>query len=67
MDERIVELETKASYQDHTIQELSDVIARQQQQIDALEARMKRVLDHLKSITSSDIATPEEETPPPHY
>ncbi|MDX8411243.1 MAG: SlyX family protein [Mariprofundaceae bacterium] len=67
MDERIIELETKMAYQDHTIHELSDVIAGQQKQIDALEAKMERVLEHLKAITASDIARPEEEAPPPHY
>jgi len=66
-DARIVELETKVAYQDHTIHALSDVIARQHKQLDALEATMKRVLEHLQAITPSGIARPDEELPPPHY
>ncbi|MFC1567691.1 SlyX family protein [Pseudomonadota bacterium] len=67
MENRIIELETKLSYQDHMIQELNEVVTRQQQQIDALELQMKRTLDHLKATSSSQIARPEEEVPPPHY
>ena len=67
MEDRIIELETKISYQEHLIQELNDVITHQQKQIDALEAEMKRIRDHLKSSNASNIARPEEEVPPPHY
>lgn len=67
LEARIIELETKISYQDHTIQELSDVIARQQRQIDRLETDTKRIRDHLKGGSESHLARPDEETPPPHY
>ena len=67
LENRIIELETKISYQEHLIQELNDVITHQQKQIDALELQMKRIQDHLKNSSSSQIARPEEEVPPPHY
>jgi len=67
MEKRIIELETKVSYQEHIIQELNDVVTRQQKQIDALEAEMKRTREHLKGNSSSGLARPEEESPPPHY
>ena len=67
MEDRIIELETKLSYQDHMIQELNDVVTRQQKQIDTLEIGLRRVREHLKSSSSSQIARPEEEVPPPHY
>ncbi len=63
----MIELETKLSYQDHMIQELNDVVTRQQKQIDALEIELRRVREHLKSSSSSQIARPEEDVPPPHY
>lgn len=63
----MIELETKLSYQDHMIQELNDVVTRQQKQIDALEIELRRVREHLKSSSSSQISRPEEEVPPPHY
>ena len=67
LEKHVVELETKISYQEHLIQELNEVITHQQKQIDALELRMRRIQDHLKNSASSQIARPEEETPPPHY
>ena len=63
---RIVELETRLSYQDHTIEQLNDVITNQQKQIDRFESDIKRIKAHLKA-GDSNIARPEEESPPPHY
>ncbi len=67
MEDRIIELETRTSYQDHIIQELNAVVTRQQTQIDRLEAEIRRIREHLKTISPSQIARPEEEIPPPHY
>jgi len=67
MQARITELEAKVTYQEHAIQELNDVVAGQQKQIDILQADVSRILAHLKEISPSQIARPEEETPPPHY
>jgi len=67
MEERLIELETKISYQDHLIGELNDVVTRQQNQIDRLEKAMRKMIDHLKVPGDSDIARPDEEAPPPHY
>lgn len=67
LENRIIELETKVSYQDHTIQELNEVVIRQQQQIDQLEKNVNQLSGHLKALNPSDLARPEEETPPPHY
>jgi len=67
MDERLTELETKISYQEHLLGELNDVVTRQQRQIDRLEKELKRVQTHLKAGSSSELARPDEETPPPHY
>ncbi len=67
MQDRLIELETKISYQDHTIGELNSVVIRQQQQIDQLEKNLKRLQAHLKQSDNHDIARPDEEVPPPHY
>jgi SlyX protein len=67
IENRIIELETKVSYQDHTIQELNEVVIQQQQQIDQLEKNVNQLSGHLKSLNPSDLARPEEEAPPPHY
>ncbi len=67
MENRIVELETKISYQDHTIAQLNEVVTSQQQQIDQLEKAVERLRQHLKQSGNHEIARPDEEVPPPHY
>ena len=67
MEERIIELETKVSYQDHIIGELNDVVTSQQQQIDRLEKQVRRMEQHLKGLAGSGLARADEEAPPPHY
>ena len=67
MEERLIELETKISYQDHLIGELNDVVIRQQAQLNKLEKEIRQMREHLNGATSSGLARPDEETPPPHY
>ncbi|TLS66960.1 SlyX family protein [Mariprofundus erugo] len=67
MENRIIELESRLTYQDHTISELNEVVIRQQKQIDRLEAVVEQLRAHLKQHGSSGLARPEEEVPPPHY
>jgi len=67
MQNRLVELETKISYQEHTIAELNDVVIRQQRQIDLLEKNVKRLQEHLQQSLPPDVGRSDEEVPPPHY
>ena len=64
---RIVELESKLSFQDDTIEKLNHVITDQQQQLDMLNARIEKLVEWAKQQQQSDIATQNEEAPPPHY
>ncbi len=67
LEKRIAELESSAAFQDHTIDELNDVVTQQQHQIDQLEKSLSVLKDQMKNLVSSNIATDDEETPPPHY
>jgi len=67
LEHSIIELEAKVSYQDHMIQELNEVVIRQQQQVEKLEKNVNNISGLLKALNPSDLARPEEETPPPHY
>jgi len=67
LNEQIIELETKSSYQEHLIQELNEVVIAQQKQVDALQLSMQRISDYLKNNQGSQLARPDEELPPPHY
>ncbi|MEN8135857.1 MAG: SlyX family protein [Thermodesulfobacteriota bacterium] len=47
---RIIELETRLAFQDHTIEELDGVIISQQQQLDRLEADLALLKRQLQKI-----------------
>ena len=67
MDERLAELETRVTFQDQTIQELNEVVTRQQVQIDRLAKEVAALRLHLASLAPSAVIPAEEEKPPPHY
>ena len=64
--ERITELETRVAFQESTIQELSDVIAHQQQQIEILQGAHKKLYSRLEEVSQGLAETPVNEVPP-HY
>lgn len=66
-DKRITELETKIAYQEHTIQELNDVIYRQQQQIDRIEIMCKHLMDRIQTLVDTSRSEQLEDERPPHY
>lgn len=66
-EERIVELETKLSFQECLIQELNDALIQQQQQIDVLQHTLENLHGQMTEGLSDDIKSESEEVPPPHY
>ena len=66
-EERIVELETKLSFQEHLIQELNDALTYQQRKIDVLQHKLESMHGQIKAGLSDDIKPVSEEIPPPHY
>ena len=67
-EERIIELEIKAAYQDDLLQALNNIVSRQQQQIDRLEATCRLLNDKIKSL-SAEVGKTDHLPPevPPHY
>jgi len=67
MQERIIELETKISYQEDLLQELNSHIITQQAQIDQLNQLCKLLKEQFKEVVSSlpDVSSGDEV--PPHY
>ena len=65
MQERLIELERKISYQDKLLQELNEVIFSLSKRLDQLESRQKAMNDLLTS--GNLVKRQEDETPPPHY
>ncbi|HFD91995.1 MAG TPA: SlyX family protein [Gammaproteobacteria bacterium] len=66
-EKRLDELETKVAYQEHTLQQLNEVIARQQQQIDQLETTCELLIERIKAVVEVAQAGSDGDERPPHY
>jgi SlyX protein len=70
-DPRLVDLETRLAFQEHTISELSDALADVRMENARLVLLVQRALDELRQLRAglaSDITgDPAAEPPPPHY
>ncbi len=65
VEERFQALESKVLYQDRTIEELNEVVTRQQDQIDKLEAEFERLRALFENLSESGVE--DDADPPPHY
>ncbi len=65
-EQRLTELEIKASFTDDLVEQLNQVIIRQQCQIDALVFEVQRLRQQLPDASSSGSNHPRDELPP-HY
>lgn len=65
--QHIDELEMKIMFQEDLIERLNQSLGEQQQQLCELQFQMKHVLAKVKAMSASQVASEEEETPPPHY
>jgi SlyX protein len=66
-DDRIIELEIKAAYQEDLLQELNKIVAVQQQQIDRLEATCQMLNERIKSLSVEGGTGENIDEVPPHY
>lgn len=70
MNDRIIELESKFSFQEDTIAELNEVVIRQQRQLDDMALQMTRLAEQLEDImtqrTGGQLDSSADEKPP-HY
>ncbi len=67
LQQRLEDLEYKAAFQEQTIEELNEALGQQQLLITRMQQQMRYVVNKVKNMDTSDMATEEEETPPPHY
>lgn len=64
--ERIDRLETLVAFQDQTIDELKDALARQYRDIEALKHELRQLGAALRDVEAHP-ALAQKEPPPPHY
>lgn len=68
IEARLIELESRIAFQDHTIQELNDALAEARMELDQQQRVLKRVVEELKSARGAGVSIDaSDEPPPPHY
>ena len=67
LEPRIAELEMKLTFQETIVEELNQALIEQQFLIDKMQVQLRYLVNKLKDVQHSNIATQAEETPPPHY
>ncbi|MBS0374042.1 MAG: SlyX family protein [Proteobacteria bacterium] len=66
MARRVEDLEFKVAHLERALQDLSDVLYRQQQRLDAQQARVARLSERLDESSGGTPGDPRDEKPP-HY
>jgi len=67
IEDRLVDIEIKLSYQEETIRELNIVVCRQQKQIDQLESIYKVFASRFKDLSENIGGKTLLNEKPPHY
>ena len=67
LNERIEQLESRLAFQDDTIEILNQALTLQQQDLDKLRHQMSLLINRMKEMVVSQVASQSEDTPPRHY
>jgi SlyX protein len=66
-NDRLTDLEIKLAFQEDLVDSLNQVVTAQQRELELLQGQVRLLYQQLKSLQPSDIASVDEEAPPPHY
>lgn len=67
IEQRLIELETKCAYQDDALQVLSDEIARQQRDLEALQLLIRQLQERVSSQGDPLFQGTARDNIPPHW
>jgi SlyX protein len=67
INERLVNIETKISFQEDVIEELNKVVYQQQKKLNQLEAMCVSLANHLHSLREAENEIGASNERPPHY
>lgn len=66
-DDRLIEIETKVLYQEDTIEQLNQVICKQEEQIQKIQAALVSLTKNFKSLMEMNLEVRPGHEKPPHY
>lgn len=66
-EQQLNELETKLAFQEQTIEDLNQELIRLNELVAKQQYQIQLIVQKLKAVEPSNMATAAEETPPPHY
>ena len=67
MNDEIIDLQTKLSFQDGLLEELNQVVIDQQKQISRIELALETMKIQINTMQSTQAEGEPIEPPPPHY
>ena len=67
MEQRITELELRYMQQEQTIQELNEIVCRQELTLEMLKRDFTTLKEQFLAMSPSVSRDPDQEEPPPHY
>jgi SlyX protein len=65
--EKIADLESRLAQQEHTLDELSGVVAEQARMIELIREQLRRLTDRMGHVEDTVPGKGPDEPPPPHY
>ena len=66
-DDRLMDIETKLAFQEHTVEELNKVVIEQQKEIDRLKNAVEYLLDKMELLVDTNMERAPADDKPPHY